>query len=507
MITRANTAGGGTITYGYDRASNLTSVSDTRGTTTYTFDTSGAPTSMTYGPTGAQKTVNFATDDRGRRTDTWLDSDPSNTTWAAHTRNSYDTTGRITRVLAEQQNEFGTFPVVDLSYCYNAGTTGTCATTTASDRTKIQRVTDNISGAVTAYTYDQAGRLTNAVITGGEAPATYTYTYDSRGNRLTASGGTQPNQSFTANPANQISTAGYTYDGTGNLTASPEGTQTYNGAGQMKTATREGTAYTYTYAGTTQNELLAQTTPDGNYSYNYGRTDAQGLPVIEQLKRGNGTAYIEHDPVTGEPLVLRTAAGRDALYIYDGTGNPAALITSEPYVAFAYTYDPYGVPTLTGASGGAAVLQNPYLFKAGTQDRTTGWVKYGARWYNPTTGRWTQQDTLDTPLDPANANRYAFAANDPINNSDPLGLYTFGEGASDCATGAASSVAISLGLGTIGGPGALVGGLVGGCTVSIISGIAADFLTDNQQDEDRVSNGLDYIGFLGDAARVAGRLL
>jgi RHS repeat-associated protein len=63
------------------------------------------------------------------------------------------------------------------------------------------------------------------------------------------------------------------------------------------------------------------------------------------------------------------------------------------------------------------------MFKAGIQDRVTGWVKFGARWYSPALGRWTQHDTLDAPLDPKNANRYAFAANDPINNSDPTGLW------------------------------------------------------------------------------------
>jgi hypothetical protein len=39
----------------------------------------------------------------------------------------------------------------------------------------------------------------------------------------------------------------------------------------------------------------------------------------------------------------------------------------------------------------------------------------------PTTGTWTQQDTLDSPLDPANANRYAYAGDDPINAIDPTG--------------------------------------------------------------------------------------
>ena len=122
--------------------------------------------------------------------------------------------------------------------------------------------------------------------------------------------------------------------------------------------------------------------------------------------------------------MLGTSTGMQSLYVYDGTGNPAALITSSPTIAFAYDYDPYGVPTLTADSGGLGTSQNPYTLKAGIQDRVTGWVKYGQRWHNPALGRWTQQDTLDAPLDPANANRYAFAANDPINNSDPLGLAT-----------------------------------------------------------------------------------
>ncbi|MDJ0358577.1 RHS repeat-associated core domain-containing protein [Paenarthrobacter sp. PH39-S1] len=92
-----------------------------------------------------------------------------------------------------------------------------------------------------------------------------------------------------------------------------------------------------------------------------------------------------------------------------------------------HAYDPYGVQTITKDTGGNATDQTPYTFKQGLQDRTTGWVKYGARWYNPTTGRWTQQDTLDNPLDPANANRYTYAANDPINNADPTGMDFFSD--------------------------------------------------------------------------------
>ncbi|MCC3280425.1 RHS repeat-associated core domain-containing protein [Arthrobacter sp. zg-Y40] len=252
-------------------------------------------------------------------------------------------------------------------------------------------------------------------------------------------------------------------DGAGNLTADPSGTYRYNGAEQMTTATVGGEAYTYKYAGPAQNELLSQTTPQGTYQLTYGRTDAQGLPVIEQLKKDNLTAYVEHDPVTGEPLMLRTSSGMQSLYVYDGTGNPAALITSGKYVAFAYAYDPYGRPALTEDSGGLGVPQNPYTFKIGLQDRATGWVKYGQRWYNPGIGRWTQMDTLDTPLNPANANRHAYAANDPVNNSDPLGLFSLGDAVGGLADAVVGAVGTAIGVGLKTSIGGWVAGAAGSC--------------------------------------------
>ena len=99
--------------------------------------------------------------------------------------------------------------------------------------------------------------------------------------------------------------------------------------------------------------------------------------------------------------------------------HTTALLTDFALQADAYSYDPYGVAVLTQSSGGNGEVQNPFLFQGGIKDRATGWVHFGARWYNPSTGRWTQQDTLDAPLDPTNANRYAFAGNDPVNNHRP----------------------------------------------------------------------------------------
>lgn len=499
LITRANTAGGGTISYAYDKASNLTSTTDTRGTTRYLYDDSGTPTELKYLLNGVEKTLAFATDDRGRRTDTWLDANASRTSWAAHTHTDYDTTGRVTRVRSTEG--FGTSEAVvaDLSYCYAAGTTpaGGCNTTTANDRAKIQWTKNAADGSAMAYTYDKRGWLTKAVRTGGDRPYTYNYTYDERGNRKTANASeAYPAQNYTFNAANQLTNTGFTYDGAGNLTQDPKASFAYNAAQQMTSTTRwTGSTYNYTYAGTTQQELTKQNTTRGNYEYVYGREDAVGNPVIEQIRYDGSTGYIERDPVTGEPLMLRTPSGMQSLYVYDGIGNPTALITNMGYTATAYDYDPYGVPTLTKDSGGWGTPVNPYQFKGGLHDRTTNWVKFGHRWYSTEWGRFSQQDTLDAPLDPGNANRYAFAANDPINNADPLGLYSAEDIAFDCLNGAAQGAAVGIALsGPSLGTGVVVGA-VSGCGLDLLFGYIED-QADTPAEKQIRNAGNSYANFL-----------
>jgi RHS repeat-associated protein len=127
------------------------------------------------------------------------------------------------------------------------------------------------------------------------------------------------------------------------------------------------------------------------------------------------------DCYRGEPFHVTTSTGVNGIYVWDGLGNPVGLLVDFSSNVFSYDYDPYGVQVLKAGGTGNGAAQNPYAFKAGINDRASGLVKFGYRWYNPVTGTWTQQDTLDTPLDPGNANRYGFAALDPINNSDPTG--------------------------------------------------------------------------------------
>jgi len=431
LLTTANTAGGGTITYTYDLAGAVATTITGQGTTTYGYDPAHELISMAY-PQGTYngKTL-FQNDANGRRTDAWLQSDTGHTAWAAHEHLSYDASGRMIGALG--QNGPATAPVNALNetLCYSAGAIApACPTTSTLDRSNVAWLSDTVTGETATFTYDTSNRLHLVTVTGGTNPRTYTYAYDAGGNRTSSSvtGSAPSSQTLTYNNANQITTTGYTYDGTGNLTAWPGHTATYNGDEQQTSTVNAGVTTTYTYAGTSQNELLSETTSGGaSYSYTYGRADSHGLPEIESVKLGTSTAYVGHDP-TGVPVMLQVNTSLTCLYLYDSIGNPTALANSANTLTYSVRYDPYGAVTRLDAKGNTAGwLDNPYVFHGGVQDRATGNIKFGQRFFNPTTGTWTQQDPINAPLDPHNANRYEYAADNPINNFDPTGYTLLGD--------------------------------------------------------------------------------
>ena len=160
-----------------------------------------------------------------------------------------------------------------------------------------------------------------------------------------------------------------------------------------------------------------------------------------------------------------TSADQDCLLVYDGLDNPVGLLTDFATNAFTYQYDPWGVQTLTAGGTGNGAAQNPYTFHSGIKDPGSGLIKFGERWYNPATGTWTQQDAIDEPLDPANANRYAYAGDNPINNLDPSGQVTA------CAAIGAILAIAGVGLGIAGFVGATI--VTGGTAALVLGAVGA----------------------------------
>jgi RHS repeat-associated protein len=84
-------------------------------------------------------------------------------------------------------------------------------------------------------------------------------------------------------------------------------------------------------------------------------------------------------------------------------------------VTNTYTYDPYGLTTKVTFAGAVA---NPWRYTGQYQDTTTGLYKIGARYYQAELGRWTQPDP--SGLD---QNAHLYVAGNPVNFTDPSGLY------------------------------------------------------------------------------------
>jgi len=63
----------------------------------------------------------------------------------------------------------------------------------------------------------------------------------------------------------------------------------------------------------------------------------------------------------------------------------------------------------------------PFGYVGGLYEPDTGLIRFGARDYDPQTGRWTAQDPIGHASQ--DTNLYTYVYNDPVNNIDPSGLF------------------------------------------------------------------------------------
>lgn len=101
----------------------------------------------------------------------------------------------------------------------------------------------------------------------------------------------------------------------------------------------------------------------------------------------------------------------------------------------------------------------PFGFAGGHYDPDTGLTRFGARDYNPETGRWLERDPIG--FAGGDANLYTYCGNDPVNCIDPSGHFGLGGAAVGSILGAITGAVVAAHNNTDIGKGALIGAATG----------------------------------------------
>ena len=327
------------------------------------------------------------------------------------------------------------------------------------------------------YEYDDLYRLTRESISvDGVEQRSLSYTYDLVGNRLTrgdsAAAGFLTSIAYTYDPNDRVEReystypgaldVDYDHDDNGNLTARSE-------TGQFGSSSA---SYTWDIAG----RLVAADTDGDQLDDLAFRSNDDGIRVA-RTDDGQQTEYLvdplqaydqvleEYDGATGDlvasyvhglDLIAQDRDGVRSYYHADGLGSTRTLSDATGAVTDTYVYEAYG--RLIDRDGTTA---NPYRFAGEWHDDGLGWYDNRARYLDVDMARFTSRDPYEGELlRPLTFHDYAYAHNDPANNTDPTGMFSI------------AGVTISVNVGsTIEGmyTGAVVGAVFGGS----VSGIDA----------------------------------
>jgi len=400
-----------TNTYAYDAAGNLEAYTDAAGTVTYAHNAVNLVERLTE-PGGQVTTFDY--DDANRRRFVRYPT-------GVVQESGYDSSGRVKTIKATK----GPATLTDFGYEYNKDN---------KDTSLRQWVEDKVVGERSSYTYDGLNRLTRAAATtmsSGSQAHQWEYRYDRRSNRTCQSAdGARTHYAY--NDASQLTATGptadcataaaspttYSYDPSGNQTANSAGQAlTYNAKDQTTSITPPGASRTdYDYTGATEDDRVKAGATNFTNSLlgpSYAYQGLLPLPISTTAwTRDDGGVLVgQRSPDTGADPDLDPDRH---YYLFDGLGSVVALTDQAGNVVNRYRYDPYGKPM----AGTIEAVANPWQYAAGYRDAETGFTKFGARYYDPSVGRWTQQDPSGM-----DSNLYAYVGGDPVNFVDPSGYF------------------------------------------------------------------------------------
>lgn len=420
---------GDTVNYSYDSVGNLLSLSDSDTALQFQYDAANRQTRAVTGSTSTQPAtiLTYTYDTDGRRTTL---TDPQGGVY----RYDYDLMGRLVQ-LTEPGGTLNALAYDALGRRIETQFgNGTAMQSVFDAGGRVTRVVNQLGAGLQLpfdYVYDAVGNRTQTTDTDGS----HSFQYDALERLLGAThpGPSSVAESYSYDPAsNRTSShlsATSVYDAANRLLEDDDFAYQYDANGNLvrKTDKTSGAATLYSYDA--EDQLVRIDFPDGTFAaYRY---DGLGRRV-EKNANGSITRYIydkanvlwELDGSNSvvasyasgpglDDLISMTRGGQRFAYHRDGLGSIVALSDGSGALAAEYEYDGFGgVITSSGAL-------NPNTFTRREYDSESGLYFLRARYYDPRLGRFLQEDPL---RDVNGENLYSYAANNPVNLIDPLGL-------------------------------------------------------------------------------------
>ncbi len=430
-ITQETFADGSHYNFTYDSFGDMLTATDSTGTTTFTYNTQGSLTSVTY-PNNTSLTftynslgqltqevdqsgytLNYTYDAEGRPYQLLNGSNQPITTYG------YNAGGEIT----SQTNANGTYT----NYSYDAN--GNLLTVInyapgGAINSEYQGTYNALNQLATLatpdgswnYTYDSDGQLTRAIFTSTSMNVTnqdLAYSYDPDGNlSSTIIDGVTTN--YSVNSMNEYTSIGgvtQEYDGDGNLLFDGTTAYTYNDLNQLTGFSNAQGSSQFTL-----NALGERVSSDvnGTITNFLNNPNGSGTPWAEYNSSGQLITHINQGL---GPVSQTTAAGASYFYDSDLTGSIAGLTNSAGSYVDTYAYLPYGQSL---ASSGA--VANPFQYQGDqmTQTDAPNLFGMGVREYSALDGRFMSTDPLQ--IAGGDTNLYMYAYNQPLQLADPSGL-------------------------------------------------------------------------------------
>jgi len=282
---------------------------------------------------------------------------------------------------------------------------------------RIEQKTETVEGstATWVYGYDLAGRLATVHRDG---VLVEDYAYDGNDNRLSYDGDFGP-AAGTYDSQDRLLTYGgvdYDFDADGYLTARSAGgystTYDYDAMGSLRKVVLD-TGVTIEYLVDGQNRRVGKMV-DGVLTRGFLYQD-QLNPVAELDADGNVVSRFVYATKPHVPDFMVTATATYRL-ITDHLGSVRLVVdTATGTIAQRLDYDSFGRITYDTNPG-----FQPFAFAGGLYDPQTGLTRFGARDYDPITGRWTAKDPIG--FGGGDSNLFGYVSNDPVNTLDPSGL-------------------------------------------------------------------------------------